>query len=186
MNIFVLSDSPQEAAEYHCNKHVVKMILEAGQMLCTTHWLSQLHQHGKDISSFKRVRDAQDWLFKHVPPADQPPWKMSHINHPCSVWTRESTANYVWHSQLGQALCDEYTLRYGKVHKSTGVHLWLSERVPALPSHSKTPHPQCVPDDCKMGPDDAVEAYRQYYNRYKNRFAIWEPRARTPNWYVGK
>ncbi len=186
MNIFVLSDLPSEAAEHHCNKHVVKMILESAQMLCTAHWFSHLHTRKKRMSDFKRVRDAQEWLRKVVPPTDQPPWKMTHINHPCSVWTRESTANYEWHSQLGLALCDEYTRRYGKVHKSTGVHLWLSKNVPTLPSSAKTDHPQCVPDDCKAPPHDPVTAYRQYYNRYKNKFAVWEPRARTPNWYTGQ
>jgi len=28
MNIFVLDYNPKKAAEYHCDKHVVKMILE--------------------------------------------------------------------------------------------------------------------------------------------------------------
>ena len=186
MNIFVLSDLPQEAAEHHCNKHVVKMILESAQMLCTAHWLSHLQLRNKRISDFKRVRDAQAWLRQVVPTADQPPWSMTHINHPCSVWTRESTANYEWHAQLGQALCDEYTRRYGKVHKSTGVHLWLSQNVPTLPSSVKTDHPQCVPDDCKAAPNDPVTAYRQYYNRYKNRFAVWEPRSKPPSWYTGR
>lgn len=29
MNIFYLDKDPKTAAEFHCNKHVVKMILEA-------------------------------------------------------------------------------------------------------------------------------------------------------------
>lgn len=186
MNIFVLSDLPSEAAEYHCNKHVVKMILESAQMLCTAHWLSHLHVRKKQMSDFKRVRDSQAWLKQVVPVPDQPPWKMTHINHPCSVWTRESTANYVWHSQLGLALCDEYTRRYGKVHKSTEVQLWLSQNIPTLPSSLKTDHPQCVPDDCKTTPSDPVTAYRQYYNRYKNKITVWEPRSKTPSWYTGR
>ena len=33
MNIFVLDKNPKKAAEYHCNKHVVKMILESCQMV---------------------------------------------------------------------------------------------------------------------------------------------------------
>jgi len=186
MNIFVLSDLPAEAAQYHCNKHVCKMILEAGQMLCTAHWFSLLQARGKNMADFKRVRDAQEWLRNVVPVQDQPPWKMTHIGHPCNVWTRESSANYSWHAQLGLALCEEYTHRYGKVHKSRSVLQWLSDHVPVLPSHNPTVHPQCVPDDCKTDPGDPVTAYRHYYNRYKNRFAAWEPKARTPNWYTGK
>ena len=37
MNIFVLDYNPQVAAEYHCDKHVVKMILESAQILCAVH-----------------------------------------------------------------------------------------------------------------------------------------------------
>ena len=35
MNIFVLSECPIEAAQMQCDKHVVKMIVETAQMLCT-------------------------------------------------------------------------------------------------------------------------------------------------------
>ena len=43
MNIFVLDKTPEMSAKYHCDKHVVKMILESGQMLCTAHWTLGLH-----------------------------------------------------------------------------------------------------------------------------------------------
>ena len=37
MNIFVLDKNPIKAAQQHCDKHVVKMILESAQMLSTAH-----------------------------------------------------------------------------------------------------------------------------------------------------
>ena len=37
MNIFVLDKNPRIAAEMHCDKHCVKMILETAQMLSTAH-----------------------------------------------------------------------------------------------------------------------------------------------------
>jgi hypothetical protein len=37
MNIFYLDKDPKKAAQYSCDKHVVKMILESAQMLCTAH-----------------------------------------------------------------------------------------------------------------------------------------------------
>lgn len=37
MNIFVVDRDPVQAAKDLCDKHVVKMILETAQMLCTTH-----------------------------------------------------------------------------------------------------------------------------------------------------
>ena len=38
MNIFVLDTDIDKCAEYHVDKHIVKMPLEAAQMLCTNHW----------------------------------------------------------------------------------------------------------------------------------------------------
>jgi hypothetical protein len=37
MNIFYLDEDPEVAAIVQYNKHVVKMILESAQMLCTAH-----------------------------------------------------------------------------------------------------------------------------------------------------
>ena len=37
MNIFYLDPRPDTAAEMHCDKHCVKMILEYAQMLSTAH-----------------------------------------------------------------------------------------------------------------------------------------------------
>ena len=37
MNIFYLSRDPHEAARLQCDRHVVKMILETGQLLSTAH-----------------------------------------------------------------------------------------------------------------------------------------------------
>ena len=37
MNIFHLDKNPIKCAEYHCDKHVVKMILETSQMLSTAY-----------------------------------------------------------------------------------------------------------------------------------------------------
>ena len=39
MNIFVLHLNPHICAKYHCNKHVVKMIIETTQLLYTCIWL---------------------------------------------------------------------------------------------------------------------------------------------------
>lgn len=35
MNIFYLDGDVTKAAQYHCDKHVVKMVLETAQILCT-------------------------------------------------------------------------------------------------------------------------------------------------------
>ena len=35
MNIFILDNNIEKCARYHCDQHVVKMILESVQILCT-------------------------------------------------------------------------------------------------------------------------------------------------------
>ena len=73
MNIFYLHENPYMAARYQYNKHVVKMILESAQMLCTAH-----HVYGND---------EQRRLV---------PYKQAHLNHPSTRWTRLCRANYMW------------------------------------------------------------------------------------------
>ena len=74
MNIFFLDNDIRKCAIYHCDKHVVKMTLETAQLLCGVH-----HIIGGDA-----------------------PYKLSHKNHPCSIWARESLSNYMLLSELGR------------------------------------------------------------------------------------
>ena len=188
MNIFVLSKDPQEAARFHCNKHVVKMILESSQMLCTSHWMHLLESKGKKLADFKRVRDAQQWLFENTPKEAQPPWKMSHVRHPCTIWTNKNISNYMWHLNLCESLLTEYTLRYKKNHKSEVVAKWLRKNIPVnIESEELTNFVVCMKDEYKIYQEDSrldpVASYRNYYLKDKVRFAKWEPRANIPSWF---
>ena len=71
MNIFMLDKDPVKAAQYHCDKHVVKMILETGQLLSTA-W---------------RMIDGDEFADSRGM------YKCTHKNHPSAVWARE-TNNY--------------------------------------------------------------------------------------------
>jgi len=116
-------------------------------------------------------------------------------NHPTAVWIRSSFENYTFAAKFGLALTEEYTYRYSKIH-SCDFHIrWLSENFPptfkAKYNSQKpivfgtfegcTPVPLAMPDDCFT--DNAIQAYRRYYNRYKRSFAVWTSRP-TPYWYV--
>ena len=183
MNIFVLSRDPADAARYHSNMHVVKMILESAQMMCAAHWSHLLKQNQKSLSDFKRVRDAQNWLFENTPKQLQPPWKLSHARHPCTLWTGKNFSNYMWHSRLGESLLFEYTRRYDRHHKSAVVHEWLRENIPLnISNEPLTDFAVCMPDECKI-PGDPVSSYRKYYKLYKNKIAKWEPKSKTPEWF---
>ena len=37
MNIFLLNENPLLCAEQHCDKHVVKMVIEYAQLMSTAH-----------------------------------------------------------------------------------------------------------------------------------------------------
>jgi len=155
MNIFVLDKDPAEAAKMHCDKHVIKLIIESAQMLCKAH----VHG-GKDNVPYKGK---------------------GFINHPCSVWVRSSIHNYRWLVKMSLCLCEEYTYRYGKIHKSQQVIEWAKDNEPNIPNIPMTSFVQAMPDDVKD--DNAVEAYRKYYIHYKNHFAKWTTR-HAPVWYT--
>jgi hypothetical protein len=181
VNIFVLDADPIKAAAYHCDKHVVKMILESGQMLCTAHWFAWRNTLNPPL--IKGQRNMQEWLKAHVPLDKQPPWKMTHTGHPCTVWTQHTRENYRWHSELGLALCDEYRKRYGKDHKCLTTHRWLSANEPPSfeTASGLTPFQICMPDDCKIT-GDPVASYQNYYREKKSRFAKWKY-TQVPTWY---
>jgi hypothetical protein len=107
MNIFFLHWDPRICAIMHVNSHVLKMIIELTQMLCTTHHITE--------SKYK------------------PPYKATHKNHPCTIWVRMSTDNYKYTVNLGLELSKEYTYRYGKIHKCQSYIEELGKNIPPIP-----------------------------------------------------
>ena len=106
---------------------------------------------------------------------------MTHVNHPCSVWTRETIANYSWHLALMKGLLNQYTRRYKKKHIAEYVYRWLSKNIPpGIKNELLTPFPLCIPDDCKVS-GNAVECYREYYKKHKSHFAKWK--IHKPIWW---
>jgi len=144
MNIFYLHENPYKAAEYQYNQHVVKMILESAQMLCTAH-----HYYGN---------------------GDNVPYKAAHINHPSTIWVRENMLHYRWLYNHMLALGLQYTERYGKqhlaIHKCKEACMWAPNGIPTLPF--KQP-PQAMPDEYKH--EDSIIAYWQYYINDKSHIA---------------
>lgn len=185
MNIFVLDESPILAARYHCNKHVVKMILESAQMLCTAHWLGW--QRMLKVDTGLKRDEFMSRLRDGIDPRLQPPWKMTHVSHPCTQWAQRAWGNYMWLSWHGLALCAEYERRYGKVHKSLEVHRWLNRVIPptfegqAPTATGTTPFAIAMPDSFKV-PGDPVASYRAYYSGAKAKIARW-PAERVPEWW---
>ena len=156
MNIFILDTDIETCVKYHCNKHVIKMILESNQLLCTAHHLS-----GNSDSRLLKV---------------------THKNHPCSLWVRESINNYRFLVKLCKSLCAEYTFRYGKIHlhERNGLVDYLIENVPNLPEGNMTDFKLCMPEEYKIG-TDAISSYRNYYLKGKAHMLDYKKRE-IPDW----
>jgi len=133
---------------------VVKMILESAQMLCTV-----INESGGEA-----------------------PYKATHINHPCTLWTGQSLSNWLWLQRLALALNDEYQYRYRVLrdHRSASMVRDLSP--PHIDDLGLTEFAQAMPDKYKV-PGDAVAAYRRFYVGEKWQFAKWT-RRRPPKWFV--
>ena len=182
MNIFILDENPETAAEMQCDKHVVKMIIESAQMLSTAH----RYLDGQEfISISKNNRKIKRWChWTDYQKSNIRLYKSVMINHPCTLWTYASKANYAWHAEHAMTLCDEYTYRYGKVHASQKIIEWCHAYSPMnIPDGPLTPFAQAMPDEYKH--ESAVEAYHAYYRGEKARFAKWTKR-NIPEWFLTK
>lgn len=157
MNLFILDLCPEKAAKYHCDKHVVKMILEVAQMLSTAHW-----------------------IYDDKP--NEKLYKKTHINHPCTKWIRENDKNYLFAYEIFINLCKEYTNRYNKIHLTEKKLKEILSNIPNnIPIMEKmTTFPQAMPDECKK--NNAVDAYRKYYMKEKRDIAKWKY-TEIPYWY---
>lgn len=152
MNIFILDNEIEKCAQYHCDQHVVKMILESAQMLCTA-------LNKKRFST---------------------PYKSTHTKHPCVLWVEESFENFSWLKKLAIALNDEYRFRFEKEtdHKSILILDEISNY--SYDNRGLTEFAQAMPDKYKI-PGNAVRAYRQFYLGEKMKFAKWTKR-NIPEW----
>ena len=185
MNIFVLSIMAKESAEMHCDIHCVKMILESVQLLYSVWWF-YFHNTPTAIENWNDIT----------------PYKMTHINHPCSIWARYHKNHYNWLIDLCETLCNEYTTRYHKVHKSYEHLLNLKQmgypnidkNLLTIPHSSKISRYN-IPSNCEFflcaidnsifdkiavynnNMIDCVETYRNYY-KYKKDLSF----KRTMKW----
>lgn len=152
MNIFFLSKDPVAAAEWHVDSHVVKMPLEAAQLMSTAHNVLDGTKPGL--------------------------YKTTHKNHPCAIWVRTSKANYDWTFEYYNALLKEYSDRYYKTHGCILLRKRLRNAPNNIPDVGFTTPPLAMPDEYKIG--DFVESYREYYLKGKADLHKW--RRNKPYW----
>lgn len=116
MNIFVTSSNQKQCAEMLDDKRLQKMILESAQMLSAA-----LHRHGGTA-----------------------PYKVSHKNHPCTLWTGDTRENFMWHLVLLSEMHQEYVWRRNKTHKSyNDCYHVFQEQLAVIPGGPLTPFANC-------------------------------------------
>jgi len=177
MNIFFLDYDPKQAAEYMVDRHVVKMILESAQLLSTAHRvIDGIEYEGKSQSG----RKAKRWKLEDG--REEIMYSATHINHPSAVWCRKSVENYVWLVDHMFALMDEYTHRYGKIHKvhSSGMSYHLQSPPFNLKEWDFTIPPSAMAPEYILG-DDPVANYKNYYIKGKSHLHKWTLRDK-PYW----
>ena len=177
MNIFVLDQDPKQAAKYMCDKHIVKMILESCQLLSTAHRVldgtkvEAITTKNRKYTRYIMNGDLETFLYKSTM-----------INHPCTIWCRETSINYKWLATHNIQLLEEYYDRYQKIHASEKLSHWLYENFPQNIKYDHlTDFPLAMPDYCKVG--NAVSSYRKYYIEEKERFAKWK-NGNIPDWFI--
>ena len=182
MNLFVLDKNPVKAAQLQCDKHIVKMIVESAQMLCTAHRML-------DGTFEKRLSNSGKRMVKYYchpnPNIENTLYKAVHFGHPCTIWTMESMQNYIWHYEHFYALCVEYTYRYHKTHSSeTLLDEILSIPPKNIPNKGLTPfalamtnNPEC------MFEGDPVRSYQAFYQTKQEKFKMTWSKRSVPSWF---
>ena len=153
MNIFVNDSCPVLSAVALPDKHIVKMPLETCQLISII-YSKWYHNWGT------------------IPKKDGTPYnttKGAFRNHPCTQWAAESYENLAWLIRHGQALCNEYRHRYGKIHScleslciaedifndKTGKDIGIYKNVKSFV--------RAMPDEFKLDTSiDTFEAYKMY------------------------
>ena len=154
MNIFVLDRNIKKCAQYHCDQHVSKMILESVQILCTC-----LNKKGVKT-----------------------PYKSTHIKHPCVLWVEESYSNFLWLKNLTIELNQEFAYRYDRTQDHASIRVLKVIEKQKYTDIGLTEFVQAMPDEYKFK-NNAVRAYRNFYRGEKSKFAKWTKRP-IPKWMM--
>ena len=171
MNLFFLDPDPKKCAIYHCDKHVVKQIVEDFQMLG-----SAVIRHGAKTNEMPLTQKGT-------------PLKGGYHNHPCTRWVGENRSNFEWTCFHALALAEEYTMRYNKKHSCQSGIEHLCRMIGMLPKGDQTEFAVAIAanQNCRHHPafesSSVVDKYRLYYICDKVQFAKWTKRP-VPEWFI--
>jgi len=150
MNIFALDKDPVKAAQMLCDRHVNKMILESAQMLSA---VADRYEHPTI-------------------------YKVSHKNHPSTLWAGDRRANWQWLIDHALAMEAEKIFRTGKGHKSAEVVRFYRDRDCGPPEDGLPKDLFAMAMPIKYKGKKTVSSYRAYYLGDKQFFKD----GRRPRW----
>lgn len=181
MNLFILDNDIDRCAEYHIDKHIGKMQLEATQLLATAIWVDSLLGYVPRKLETEELRVIKEATSKESVIEERQflRYLATHHNHPCAIWVRTSFDNYCWTHNYVNALNSESIWRGNKPHSSCAE----ANKMPLpknIPHMGLTPFALAMPEELKD--KDAVKAYRNYYYRDKEEIASWKIRGK-PIWW---
>tara|TARA_R100000008_G_scaffold86375_2_gene79216 strand:+ start:1699 stop:2214 length:516 start_codon:yes stop_codon:yes gene_type:complete len=160
MNIFAIEGNNNNidwvaSAKSQDNYRVVKMILESCQMLCTA--------------------------INELSGAHVAPYRSTHKYHPSTKWVMSSSANFEALIEHTEALLEEYTERFDKIHKCQAVldRCKVLYTPSLFSNHSLTKLPLAMPIEYQS--DDIIESYRKFY---ASKPRIRYPKDKIPQWFV--
>ena len=196
MNIFYLDQNIKKCAQAHVDKHVSKLILEAGQMMGTAirrsmgepKKIKYITAKGTPSVNFKMVHvlpEDKIEIIEGVPTITKyqdDVYLNSYEKHPCTKWVMHSLENWEWLYQLCYELQEECFYRGYNEHLTwKKMQNWPK---PKLFSRGLTPHARAfkefIRDEC-MQYEDTIQAYRHYYMFGKNHLMTYTKR-KPPEW----
>lgn len=146
MNIFVLDCDPEICASYHCDKHVLKMIVETSQLLSNCF------------------------------PEETSPYVHTHMNHPVAKWVRETSENYKWTYRLLYHLIREYRRRWpGRDHACQRLLGTFLDIPKELQQAEMTRFALAMPDEMKSD-DPVASYREYYWSKLADMEMKWTTR----------
>ena len=178
VNIFFTDEDPKVAARDSCDKYVVKIPVEVGLLLSAIHWrtgYAGLIASGDPLNfdEYRRVLSAVG------PYADSRVIKSTSETY---GWLIKSTGNYNYAVTYGLELIEEYKKRYGKLHRTEGVLLWLKENLPDIPHGTLTTDVGLAMPEKYKDRSNPTESYKKYIMGEKYNIVSWK-RSKVPDWF---
>lgn len=171
MNIFVTDENPVICAKALDDLRLNKMITESAQMLSTA-VLRCSDEFWKSNRDDKLIAQEMGLC------------KMTHLNHPCNKWARETRDNFLWLYSHYQAMAEEWCFRKKKIHNGFKKYAKnIITRFDRIPAGSQTDFVNC--SGFKL--ETVFESYQACLsNKWKNdkRQPKWTNRI-CPSWFDG-